>query len=195
MITVVTGLPRSGTTLAMKMLEAGGIPLYYNADDPLHNALREHPDHSRLKAGDNQWVKNCEGMAVKVLMPCFHPLPVDLEYRFIWMDRNSKEHAKSNRKFINVLKHVPIQEIFSKREFVERHKKYTIKGLKYLKDTHPISSVKRIRFETVLKRPWGMALEIAAFLEVPLDIEKMAAIVEPRSPRCYKGFLELQAEV
>lgn len=196
MITVVTGLPRSGTTLAMKMLEAGGIPLYYNKEDPLHNALREHPDHSKLKDGENEWVKDCEGMGLKNLMPCFHQIPKDLEYRFIWMDRDGGEHAKSNRKFIHVLKHTPIEKIMSKREFRERHKKYTKIGLDFLK-TYPYSKLIRVRYEAVLNKPYQQAQRIADFLSDyhQLNVKEMSEVVIPRSPRCYPGFLELQSEV
>ena len=139
-------------------------------------------------------VHRTEGMAVKVLMPCFHPLPVDLEYRFIWMDRESGAHADSNRKFIEILKRKPKSEIMSRREFRERHGIYTKKGLEFLK-TYTNAMTIRLRFEAVLKKPVESARRMADFLDMDLDIGKMTAIVEPRSPRCYKGFLELQSEV
>jgi len=193
MITVVTGLPRSGTTLAMMMLEAGGIPAYFNPNDPLHQALRETPKHSGLP-DDHDWVKECEGMVLKNLMPCFYQLPKNFEYRFIWMDRDSKEHAKSNRKFIYWLKRVPLQDIGSKRDFIKRHERFTKKGLDFLK-TYPHFRLTHIRFESILNNPTREAERMAEFLEKDLDIQAMIDVVIPRSPRCQKGFLELERNV
>lgn len=191
MIYVITGLPRSGTTLAMKMLEAGGILGHVDESVPLHKALREHPDHERLEKGDNEWIRQCEGMGVKVLMPCNHAVPKDLEYRFIWMDRDAREHAKSTRKFMKHLKQMPDNEIPSIKELVKRHKKYTKKGLKFL-HTYPDCAITRVRFEAVLKRPKVQAHLMASFCGLDIDIKAMAGVVLPRSPRCYNGFLELQ---
>jgi len=197
LIYVVTGLPRSGTTLAMKMLEAGGIPAYYNPTDALHTALREHPNHSKLQAGDkydSSWVKDCEGKVVKNLMPCFYQLPKGLDYRFIWMDRSAKEHASSNRKFIHFLKRIPYQEMHTKRDFIERHERFTKKGLEFLQ-FYPFSKLIRIRFESILNNPGREAYRIAEFLDIDLDIKAMIDVVIPRSPRCQKGFLELELNV
>ena len=75
-IIVVTGIPRSGTTLMMRMLEAGGIPVYYDDDRPVEFRengvnyinysviLRETDKIHRLKDGDGSWLKDCEGKVV-----------------------------------------------------------------------------------------------------------------------------------
>ena len=110
-IIVVTGLPRSGTTLMMRMLEAGGIPPYYDTSKPMswkeegvtylnHNLILRETDKTKdLVKGDGSWLKECYGMAVKVLTPSKVVLPKGHSYKFIWCDRKIKHMVKSQQKY------------------------------------------------------------------------------------------------
>ncbi|KKL81376.1 hypothetical protein LCGC14_1995350, partial [marine sediment metagenome] len=128
-----------------------------------------------------------------VLNPHENRLPTDKRYKFIWMDRDSREHAKSNRKFMRYLKRMPDNEIPSIKELIKRHGEFVSKGLKYLREEHPESPVRRVRFEAILKRPKAQAMLMADFIGLQLDIRKMIDVVLPRSARCHQGFLELPA--
>jgi hypothetical protein len=99
MITIVSGLPRSGTALAMQMLEAGGLPLvtddHTRADDdnPLgyfdfEPAKRTHDDSS--------WLPLAEGKAVKVMADNLPFLPAEgYEYKLIFIERDIREVVAS----------------------------------------------------------------------------------------------------
>src|SRR6266567_4048665 len=70
MIVVVSGLPRSGTSLMMQMLRAGGMPLLTDdlrpADVDNPNGYWEYEPVKRLQQ-DNSWISKAEGKAVKVV--------------------------------------------------------------------------------------------------------------------------------
>ena len=81
MILVVSGLPRSGTSLVMQMLRAGGVPAFSDgvrgADD---SNPRGYLEHERVKslARDNEWVTSAEGHALKVHAPLLRMSKADI---------------------------------------------------------------------------------------------------------------------
>lgn len=99
-ITVVSGLPRSGTSLMMRMLNAGGIPALCDdsrtpdADNP--NGYYEFQDVKSIEAYD-QWIERAPGHAVKMVYSLLKHLPVDREYRVIFMRRHTDEILASQR--------------------------------------------------------------------------------------------------
>src|SRR6185312_6287356 len=99
-ITVVSGLPRSGTSLMMQMLAAGGIP-------PLSDGLRSaDPDNPRgyfeyepvkRTKQDDTWTDAAPGKAAKVVYALLKDLPTRHDYRVIWMRRPLDEVIASQR--------------------------------------------------------------------------------------------------
>ena len=103
-VVVVSGLPRSGTSMMMKMLDAGGIPVVI---DGIRGADRDNPkgyyEFERVKQldkGDTAWVADAQGKAVKVISALLQHLPADQEYRIIFMERNIDEVLASQRKMM-----------------------------------------------------------------------------------------------
>ncbi len=97
-VTVVSGLPRSGTSMAMQMLVAGGIPALTDglrspdADNP-----RGYFEFERVKAlrTDKTWLDDAMGKVVKVIHMLLMELPDDREYRVVFLDRDLREVVKS----------------------------------------------------------------------------------------------------
>jgi hypothetical protein len=89
-VTVVSGLPRSGTSLAMQMLRAGGMPVLTDgarppdADNPA--GYLEYAPVLRT-ATDASWVSRAPGHAVKVIYALLRQLPPGFEYRVLWIQR------------------------------------------------------------------------------------------------------------
>src|SRR5690349_7751391 len=83
-IVVVSGLPRSGTSMMMKMLAAGGVPIVTDnertADDDNPNGYFEIESSKRLKDGEVDWIYQAQGKAVKVISYLLEFLPDDLTY-------------------------------------------------------------------------------------------------------------------
>ena len=93
-ITVVSGLPRSGTSLMMQMLAAGGLP-------PLTDGIRA-PDEDNPRGylefepvkrtrQDPSWVSSANGKCVKMVYLLLRDLPAASQYRVILMRRDLSE--------------------------------------------------------------------------------------------------------
>src|SRR5262245_14555372 len=93
-IVVVSGLPRSGTSMAMKMLEGGGIPILA---DGIRTADISNPkgyyEFERVKeldkGGEVAWLAEARGKAVKIISFLLTWLPATYDYRFILIDSHS----------------------------------------------------------------------------------------------------------
>src|SRR5260370_29067533 len=99
-VTVVSGMPRSGTSLMMQMLEAGGITALTDNRRPpdIHNPLGyfEYEPVKRI-AEDASWMDTACGKAVKIIYRQLPHLPPDFEYRVVFMDRDLVEVFASQR--------------------------------------------------------------------------------------------------
>jgi hypothetical protein len=99
-ITVVTGLPRSGTSLVMQMLGAGGLPLLCDEsrrpdlDNP--RGYFEYEPVMRI-AEDSSWLDAAVGHGVKVLLGQLVHLPPGRAYRVILVERDLAEIMASQR--------------------------------------------------------------------------------------------------
>jgi hypothetical protein len=102
-ITVVSGLPRSGTSMMMQMLIAGGMPAITDglrspdADNP--RGYFELEAVKRLKT-DSLWLAAARGHAVKVISMLLYELPPDHEYRVIFMRRDMDEIIASQNEML-----------------------------------------------------------------------------------------------
>ena len=103
-ITIVSGLPRSGTSMTMKMLEAGGLPpltdqiRVADADNP--KGYYEFERAKKLREGDVAWIPDAAGKAVKVIGALLVHMPPDYEYRVLFMRRNIQEILASQAKML-----------------------------------------------------------------------------------------------
>src|SRR5919108_966564 len=87
-IVVVSGLPRSGTSMAMKMLEAGGLAV---VTDGLRAADEDNPkgyyEDERVKdlyeASDKRWLREARGRVVKIISFLLKSLPSDNNYKVL----------------------------------------------------------------------------------------------------------------
>ena len=180
MIVGVSGSTRSGTTLVMGMLHAGGLPTYAE-----NNVAFESHDIFRLPA-DHAWLDAVEGKAIKLLEPLYlAPLPIR-DWRFILMTRDEEQQAKSQLKFLNFLGGTLIPERSWKR--MAKSLRTDVPRMRALLGER--GAVLEIAFEAVLAKPFDVAEKLADFVGMPLDCRAMAQRVIPRSPKNYPGLLE-----
>jgi hypothetical protein len=102
-ITVVSGLPRSGTSLMMQMLEAGGLPIltdHQRSADP--DNPKGYYEFERVKQleRDQSWVPSALGKVVKVVSPLLRHLPTDHSYKIVFMRRDIQEILASQRQML-----------------------------------------------------------------------------------------------
>ncbi|MEM6326217.1 MAG: sulfotransferase [Bacteroidota bacterium] len=97
---VVCGLPRSGTSMLMQMLRAGGVPVFADGTREADESNpRGYVEHERVKrtAQDATWVTEADGAAVKVVAPLLPLLPTGPRYRVLFIERDLDEVLRSQR--------------------------------------------------------------------------------------------------
>jgi hypothetical protein len=178
MITIVSGLPRSGTSLMMQMLEAGGLPVLSDGE---RTADTDNPkgylEWERIKQlpKDPSLIAEAEGKVVKVISQLILSLPQGHDYRVVFMQRPLPEVLKSQDKMLRRRGNADSNADTSAIE--EAFQRHLIEVNKWLAGKANVQ-VSRVHYHRVLREPKAVAEEIAAFLEVPLDIEAMVRQVD-----------------
>ena len=180
-VIVVSGLPRAGTSMAMKMLEAASLPL---VTDDARSADEDNPrgyyEDERVKelarARDKSWLRACRGRVVKVISYLLEELPGDNNYQVIFMRRDLEEVLASQRKMLE--RRDEIDETSDER-MLENYQSHLWK-VGYRLRRWPRFESLDVSHRAVLDDPLTEAQRIAAFLGRPLDVEKMAAVVDPQ---------------
>src|SRR3990170_2478282 len=97
---IVTGLPRSGTSMMMKMLEGGGVAVI---TDRQRQADEDNPygyfelEQVKETKRDSSWLDSSAGEAVKMVSMLLYDLPPDRDYFLIFMKRNLDEVIASQK--------------------------------------------------------------------------------------------------
>ncbi len=103
---IVSGLPRSGTSMMMQILEAGGLAII---SDQVRQADTDNPrgyyefEPVKQTSSDSSWLKQASGKAVKMVYRLLYDLPDDYEYRVIFMNRDLDEVLRSQNKMLERL--------------------------------------------------------------------------------------------
>jgi hypothetical protein len=102
-IIVVSGLPRSGTSMMMKMLEAGGLePLTDNIRTADEDNPKGYFEFERVKQieNDKAWLEDARGRVVKLISALLKHLPPSYNYKVIFMRRAMPEILASQRQML-----------------------------------------------------------------------------------------------
>jgi hypothetical protein len=178
-VTVVSGLPRSGTSMMMRMLDEAGVPAVSDklrrADDDNPGGYYEFEPVKELPT-NKSWVAGARGHAVKVIYKLVYELPQDIEYRIVFMARNIEEVlASQSRMLARSGITVPdgdndlFRALFTK----------DLAAFKVWVKTQPNIRIAYIDYRRVLGDTRAVGHEIAAFLERDLDLDAFAAVVDP----------------
>jgi hypothetical protein len=179
MITIVSGLPRSGTSLMMQMLAAGGMPILSDGErQPDVDNPRGYREWERIKQlpRDPACIAEAEGKAVKVVSRLLTSLPHGHEYRVLFMQR-------------------PLPEVLASQEEMLRHRGTAKPGTNkaaiaaafesHLREVDAWLGSKsdlkllRVPYHDVLRDPGDIGRKLLQFLAVYLDAEAMARQVDP----------------
>lgn len=179
-VVVVSGLPRSGTSMAMKMLEAAGIEAFQDgirtadADNP--KGYYEFEQVKELdKSTDKRWVRNARGKALKVISYLLKDLPPDNDYRILFMHRHLDEVLASQAKMLERRGEKNDVSDDRMREIYEIH----LRDVKRLLETRKDFTALDIHYSDVVKDPASQVKRIAEFLQLPPDaVARMSAQVD-----------------
>ncbi len=179
-IIVVSGLPRSGTSMMMKMLEAGGLTIMTDGvreadeDNPRGYYELERVKHLE-KEPDRSWVAEAKGKVLKVISHLLKELPDDCFYRVIFMRRDLVEVVASQNKMLERRgEENPIEDA----RVTELYRKHIIHA-KVMMRVRPNFELLEIEYRNALADPARLAARVNDFLGASLDLARMSGAVDP----------------
>lgn len=179
-VTIVSGLPRSGTSMMMQILDAGGMRIYSDgervADEHNPWGYYELEKVKRLHL-QNDWLEEAEGSVVKVVSPLLPYLPRACAYRVILMQRATLEVVRSQKVMLEKLGHQGenLSEEKLRLALAEQDQ-----VAKQVCETNHVPLL-QMSYEDLIAEPEKHLQEICAFLKLDLDKQAMRLMIRPRS--------------
>jgi hypothetical protein len=175
-IVIVSGLPRSGTSLMMQMLDRGGIPAL---TDAIRAADRDNPrgyyEFERVKQTkqDPSWLPAARGKAVKMVSSLLYDLPATERYRIVFMERDMDEVLDSQEKMLTRLRRPAAPRDQIRKSFgVHLERLFA-----WLPDQRHMSVLK-VRYNDLLAEPESGCRRIAAFLDDATIVADMCGAID-----------------
>ena len=179
-IVVVSGLPRSGTSMVMSMLEAGGLPLLKDgireADDDNPKGYYEFERVKKLREGDVAWLPEAQGKVVKIISYLLLSLPETYTYRVLFVRRKLPEIIASQRKML--IRRGEDPDKVSESELTDILSKHLDQVDAWIADQSNIERID-IDYNRMIQEPQKDIERINAFLGGSLEIGKMAQVIDP----------------
>jgi hypothetical protein len=177
-IAIVAGLPRCGTSMMMRMLEAGGLPVLADgvrrpdADNPL--GYYEFERVKQLKE-DKAWLPEARGRVVKMVSALLPELPADHRYRVVFMERDMTEMLASQRAML--LRHGEVDDPRPLEHRVAAFERHITSLFAWL-GRQPHFALLRVSYNDVLSAPGVQIDRVNRFFGGVLDVAAMAVVVD-----------------
>ena len=180
LVTVVSGVPRSGTSLMMAMLRAGGLDLLIDDQRPADvdnpNGYYEYGPVAATRSAAS-WLAHAPGKAVKVVHALLPDLPAQYRYRMIFMRRHVAEIVASQRAMLDRLGRpgagvTPEQLGRVFQDQIDRTLAWS--------RAQPHVRLLEMDYNLLIRDPRAEAERLALFLGAGVNAEAMAAVVDPR---------------
>ena len=175
-IVVVSGLPRSGTSMMMRMLAEGGLPVITDelrrpdSDNP--NGYFEFETVRQMSKGNVSWLANSGGKAVKVISALLEYLPANYSYKVIFLERDVQEILASQRKMLLNRKEEKMGDETEIKAQIQKH----LSAMKPWLVRQPNIEVLFVNYNTLVRNPEPLCEQITEFLDRPLNQTRMLAI-------------------
>ena len=178
-VVIVSGLPRSGTSMAMKMLEAGGLELVV---DNIRTADEDNPkgyyEDERVKdlaeMDDKRWLKDVRGKVIKVVSSLLNHLPEDNRYKVVFMRRNLHEVLASQTKMLDRRDEASQTEDEELLEMYDAH----LSKIEFQLRFRPNFEAFYFDFADIVQNPTAEAERMADVVGGGLDAKRMAGAVD-----------------
>jgi predicted AlkP superfamily phosphohydrolase/phosphomutase/predicted Zn-dependent protease len=177
-VVVVSGLPRSGTSMLMQMLAAGGV---VTLTDSERTADESNPrgylelDKVRRLQSENDWLHEANGKALKVVAPLLPFLPQQCNYRVVLMERDIDEVLASQNK---MLARLDREGASLEMDELRQAMLHQLDQARRLLKGHQVPTLV-LQYAEVLDDPTNAAQRLARFLGKDLDEAAMAKIADP----------------
>ena len=175
-VTLVSGLPRSGTSMMMKMLEAGGLPVLA---DHVRTADEDNPEgyyeFERVKKieHDQAWLDDARGKVVKMISALLRHLPPAYRYKVVFMRRWLDEVLASQRQML--IRRGKPTDTTSDGRMAELFTTHLARVETWLAE-QPNVDVLYVSYNELVADPEPRCAEVARFLGLPLDPKRMASV-------------------
>jgi len=178
-VTVVSGLPRSGTSMMMQALEAGGLPVL---TDGVRRADEDNPkgyyefEPVKSTARDAGWVAQATGKTVKMVYRLLRDLPREYQYRVVFMRRNMDEVLVSQkimlRRSNRTEGNVPDEKMAAILET-------DVESICRWVEDQDNFRLLRVDYGEMMRSAFEQCQRISRFLDDGVDAAKMASAVDP----------------
>lgn len=179
-IIVVSGLPRSGTSMMMKMLAEGGLTAVTDsirdADEDNPNGYFEFEPVKKLVEGQTEWLRDAEGKTVKVVSALLEHLPPNHRYKVIFMEREIKEILASQQKMLS--RRSELSKIGDAE--MEAQFRQHLAASKYWLARQPNMDVLYVDYNRMMADPGDPCQAVADFVGVPVDVSRMRNVPNER---------------
>lgn len=185
-IAIVSGLPRSGTSMMMRMLDSGGMEV---VTDNIRKPDQDNPagyyEFEKVKKikDDSTWLDSIYGKVVKMVSMLLYSLPSDKPYKVIFMKRDMTEILISQK---IMLERKRAKDAKSDEEMAGCFIKHLNEIEKWLGEQTNMN-VLYVNYNDIVENPVKNARLVNEFLECNLNIEKMAEAVDKSLYRNRKG--------
>ncbi|HXV37843.1 MAG TPA: sulfotransferase [Myxococcota bacterium] len=179
-IVVVSGLPRSGTSMLMKMLEAGGVPILTDRERAADiDNPKGYFEFERIKdlekERDKSYLREARGKAIKVISFLIKDLPGDNDYKVIFMRRDLDEVIASQNKMIERL---GSGDASASEEAMKEAYRNDIVRARLLCRKRANFELIEVHYKRAVEDPAATARSVNAFLGGGLDEAAMRAAVD-----------------
>lgn len=175
-IVVVSGLPRSGTSMMMQMLAEGGLPIVTDelrsADPDNPNGYFELETVKQLSAGNVAWLSNAGGKVVKVISALLEYLPSQYSYKIIFMEREIREILASQRKMLERRNETSRVDDAEMEAQYRRH----LSAVKPWLARQPHLDVTYVSYNALMSDPEPVCKRVVEFIRAPLDLSRMLEV-------------------
>lgn len=178
-VAIVSGLPRSGTSMMMRMIDEGGIPALIDnirvADEDNPKGYYEFEAVKKTKQ-DPSWLSQATGKVVKMVHLLLLDLPKDREYRVILMRRKLEEVVKSQNVMLE--RKGKSAADLSAQQIMNMFRQQMQQVEQYMKLTPNFKSLD-VQYNELLVNPKPWADRINEFLGGGMATDKMCGVVDP----------------
>lgn len=182
-ITVVSGLPRSGTSLMMQLLAAAGRATLTDAKriPDEDNPLGYYEFEKTLKlAKDVSWIPEARGKVVKIVAQLLPFLPRNEHYCLVFMERNLNEVIASQKAML--LRQGRKGAELDEQKLSETYQAQLQRVRQHLA-RRPEMRTLSVNYSALLADPASGAERLALFLGQPFDRVRATAAVRPELRR------------
>ena len=177
-VTIVAGLPRSGTSMAMRIIDQGGIPALIDeirkADEDNPKGYYEFEPVKKTKK-DASWLETAPGKVVKMVYRLLYDLPDNYQYRIVFMKRRLEQVIASQNVMLD--HKGKAGGSLSDEQLLATFRKEIEKIEQWLAE-QPNFKTLYVMYNEVLEDAGPKVAAINKFLGGNLDTEKMLAVVD-----------------